>query len=172
MDRTELIERLSFFMRLERDAVRAYERALNGTEAAGVRDNLRQFMREHERHVSDLREAIRQEGNEAPELAEDVQGIFLEALASVERGEQTIFQGLEAGERYVNYKYRQAGGEEFPAHVIRLLERNWADERRHLAYVEGMLKRVGPSRRIARTVGLGALGAAAAAVILVQVAAR
>lgn len=172
MDRGELIERLGYFMRLDRDAVRAYEKALDNTETAGVRDTLRQFMREHERHVSDLGEAIRQEGGEPPELAEDLQGVFLEALTSIEQGEQAVLRGLEVGERYVNYKYRQAGGEEFPPHLVRLLERDWADERRHLAYVEGMLRKAAPSRRVGRTVGLGALGVAAALVILVQVAAR
>lgn len=174
MDRTELIERLSYFMRLDHDAARAYEKALDNIETAAMRDSLRQFLAEHERHVSDLADAIRKEGGEPPELAGDARGVFLGALSSVDGGggENPVLRGLEAGERYVNYKYRHVKDEDFPAHIGRLLERNRADERRHLAYVESRVRRAEPSRRIGKALGLGALGVAAGVVILLQVAGR
>ncbi len=52
---------------------------------------------------------------------------------------------MKSNEESSTKTYRKASGEEgLPSHVRTILERNFADEQRHLAWIEGRLSSEGP----------------------------
>jgi len=173
MERQEVVDRLSSLMKLDQDAVRAYTRAMENLKHRDLRDSLRRFCADHERHVEGYGSMIRGYGAEAPEPAADARGVFLEGMTAVQSkmGEWSALKACETGEKYVNYKYNQAASEDFPADVKSMIEGNYADEKRHLGYIQKRLE-VAPGRRRGRAIGLGALGLAAGVVIWRQMTAR
>jgi uncharacterized protein (TIGR02284 family) len=174
MENREIIDRLSSLMKLDYDAVLAYERAVASVKSGEVQDALRRIRQDHERHVRELGDAIRREGGEPPELSKAVHGVFLEGIAAVTGaiGERPVLSACETGEKYVNYKYRQAAGEELPSRVMVMVEKNYADERRHLSYIERRLAVAAAGLGVGKTIGILALGVAAGAVIGRQIASR
>jgi hypothetical protein len=116
---------------------------------------------------------IRTQGAELPEPAPDIRDVFLEGMSAIrsKMGEWSTLKACDTGEKYVNYKYNQAANEDSPADVKNMIESNYADEKRHLAYVQEKLQAM-PSSSMGRRIGLGALGLAAGVVIWRQIAAR
>jgi uncharacterized protein (TIGR02284 family) len=174
MESREVIDRLSSLMKLDHDAVSAYEKAVTAVRSREVRDTLRRFLQDHERHVKDLGDAIRKEGGEPPELSQSLRGVFLEGMTAAEGaiGERGVLSACETGEKYVNYKYKQAADEDFPARIMVIIERHYADERRHLSYIESRLAVAASGLGVGKTIGILALGVAAGAVIGRQIASR
>ncbi len=174
MDNKEIAERLGSLMRLDHDAVLAYNRAIDDISTRSIKAALQRFRSDHERHVSNLSDMIRNEGGEPPSLSRDARGVFLEGMTAVqsEMGERAALKACETGEKYVNYKYNQAVNDDFPRHVKQLLERNYDDEKHHLTYIQERLQAMPKKARLGRTIGLGALGVAAGMVIWRQIAAR
>ncbi len=173
MESRELIERLGSIMKLDNDAMLAYDRAIEALKARDIADTMLRFRSDHERHVKEIGETIRRLGGQPAELTPDLRGVFLEGLTSISGkvGDGSTLMACETGEKYVNYKYGQAVNEDFPPDVMALLERNYRDEKRHLSSIEQKLQQV-PGRRIGKTIGLGALGVAAGVVIWRQIATR
>ncbi len=174
MDNKEVVERLGSLMRLDHDAVLAYNRAIDDIATRSIKAALQRFRSDHERHVGNLSDMVRNEGGEPPSLSRDARGVFLEGMTAVqsEMGERAALKACETGEKYVNYKYNQAVNDDFPRHVKQLLERNYDDEKHHLAYIQERLQAMPRKMSIGRTIGLGALGVAAGMVIWRQIAAR
>lgn len=174
MENKEIIERLGSLMRLDHDAVLAYNRAIDDISTRSIKTALQRFRSDHERHVGTLGDMIRNAGGEPPSLSRDARGVFLEGMTAIqsEMGERAALKACETGEKYVNYKYNQAVNDDFPRHVKQLLERNYDDEKRHLAYIQERLQAMPRKAHLGRTIGLGALGVAAGMVIWRQIAAR
>jgi rubrerythrin len=166
MDPRGIIERLRSLTRLEHDAVRAYTRAIDNARTRDVKNALQRFRTDHERHVVDLTDAIIQLGGNPPELSREARGVFLEGMTAGQSrmGERLALRACGTGEKFVNYKYEQVAGEDFPPDIRALIDRNFADEQRHLAFVQERLQ-AAPPRRIRRAIGLGALGVAAGVVL-------
>ena len=173
MERQELADKLSSLMRLDQDAARAYTKAIENLKRRDLRDSLRRFQADHERHAEGYRSMIRAPSAEALEPAADARGVFLEGMTAIQSkiGEWSALKACETGEKYVNYKYDQVANEDFPPDVRSMIESNYADEKRHLSDIQKRLQ-VAPSRRRGRAIGLGALGLAAGVVIWRQMAAR
>ena len=173
MERQEVAEKLSSLMKLDQDAIQAYTRAIESVKHRDLRNSLRRFRADHEHHVQGYRTTIRTLGAEAPEATPDVRGVFLEGMTAIQSkmGEWGTLKACETGEKYVNYKYNQAANEDFPPDAKSMIEGNYADEKRHLSYIQERLQAM-PSSRIGRRIGLGALGVAAGVVIWRQIAAR
>ncbi len=174
MDRNEVIDRLKSLMKLDYDAVLAYNMACDNVRTREVRGMLQEFRRHHERHVKDLGDAIRREGGEPFELSKGVRGVFLEGMTAVtkEMGERAVLRACETGEKYMNYKYGQAAVEKFRLPIAEFIKRNYADERRHLSYVEKRLTVTTARWGIGKTIGIGAVGAAAGVALWRRIASR
>jgi hypothetical protein len=175
MESHEVIDRLGSLMKLDHDAAQAYKKAVGRVRSGDVQGALRQFGEDHERHVRALCEAIRREGGVPSELSEAVRGVFLEGMTAVEGAinERAVLAACETGEKYVNYKYRQAANEDFPARVMVLIERHCADERRHLSFIEGRLAAAAAAAwGMGKKIGALVLGLATGAVIGRQIVSR
>ncbi|MEW6056255.1 MAG: DUF2383 domain-containing protein [Bdellovibrionota bacterium] len=138
METRELVSRLHTLVKLDIDAVRAYEQAMEKIEVVSIRNQLEQFKADHERHITELSEAIQRFGGEAPKMSPDLKGFLIEgftALRSV-TGTEGALKAMQMNEKLTNKTYEDAISWNVPADIRTVLVRGLDDERRHLEYIQ------------------------------------
>lgn len=128
---------------LDYDAIEAYRAAIERIDDVNDKAQLRRFLEDHERHVSELTILIRGMGEEAPRGA-DIKGVLTKGKVVVGGliGDRAILLAMKSNEEDTNTAYeRAAARDDLPAHVREVIERNLADERRHRAWIEARLER-------------------------------
>ncbi len=132
----ETVSALNDLIHLDIDAIQAYARALEACEIEEIRDNLTAFMADHERHVRDLRDAVRGLGGE-PVAGRDVKGVFIEGFtAIVSQGDRSALVAMRGNEELTNRRYKAARKAGLNEAVRPLVEGNYQDEARHLAWIK------------------------------------
>lgn len=137
------IDKLCDLIQLDRDAVEAYEAAINRIDAANFRARLSDFKVDHERHITDLSAIVRQNGKTPP-----TEGDFKRFLTQGKVvlgdliGNRGILRAMLSNEKDTNQQYEEAIADPMLAthpEARAVLERNLADERRHKAWIEAQL---------------------------------
>jgi uncharacterized protein (TIGR02284 family) len=132
----ESINALNDLIHLDIDAIQAYRHAIDACEIAEIRDNLTAFMGDHERHVRDLRDAVRSLGGE-PVTGRDVKGFFIEGFtAIVSQGDRSALLAMRGNEELTTRRYDAARNAGLNGAVRPLIEGNYQDEARHLAWIK------------------------------------
>ena len=133
-------ETLNDLLRLDIDAIQAYKQAIDACEVPAIRDRLTEFMGDHERHVRDLRDAVRNLGAE-PVEKRDLKGFLIEGFTAISsRGDRSALMAMRGNEELTNRRYDAARKSEVPADVHELIERNYQDEARHLAWIKDAIQ--------------------------------
>jgi uncharacterized protein (TIGR02284 family) len=142
MDTKETIKTLSDLCQLDIDAVYAYEQAIERIDHSEIRSNLESFKADHERHMNDLSQAIRDLGADPPERKRDFKGFLLEGFTALRgiTGTEGALKAMRSNEKLTNRNYEDALSKDLPADVRELVRRNREDERRHLTYIERALE--------------------------------
>lgn len=141
MNEKNLIDRLSSLMQLDIDAVHAYGQAIDNIKDPAIKNELSMFRDDHERHISDLSLAITNLGGKPPEHSRDFKGFLIEgftALRSV-TGTEGALKAMKGNEELTNKTYREALNLQLPPDARDIVERNYHDEQRHLAYINRVL---------------------------------
>ncbi len=135
------IETLKSLMQLDIDAVHAYTQAIENIEHRAVREQLTAFRGDHERHVTDLSQCIRRLGGDPPERQRDFKGFLIQGFTAIRSltGTEGALKAMKSNEQTTNKHYREALAVQFPPDVRSVIERNYEDEKRHLAYVDDAL---------------------------------
>ncbi len=133
----KIIDKLNDLIAIDYDAVSAYEAAIRRIQAPIIRDRLREFQGDHERHISDLARFVRDFGG-TPRERPDAKGFFLKAFTAVTSmmGDRAALSAMKTNEELTNRTYDRALEELWPASVQDVLVRNRDDERRHLSFIE------------------------------------
>src|ERR1041385_2462108 len=136
----ERIDKLNDLIALDLDAVNAYESAIKRIKAVDVARQLRQFQLDHERHVTDLTACVLKLGGKA-RTKPDVKGFFIQGFTAVTSmmGDEAALRAMRGNEQVTTRTYARALESVWPDDVRALIERNLADERRHLAFIEEAL---------------------------------
>jgi rubrerythrin len=130
------ISTLHDLIHLDSDAIQAYRHAVDACETAEIRARLSEFMADHERHVRDLRAAVRSLGSEPPE-GRDLKGFFIEGFTAIaSQGDRSALFAMRGNEELTNRRYDDARSAGLPGNVQLLIERNYEDEARHLAWIK------------------------------------
>ncbi len=141
-----LAKQLNALIALDFDAVEAYEAAIDRLSEPTDQAKLRQFKGDHERHITDLGPLVLELGG-APVQKADLKKVLAKGkvvLAGI-AGDRGVLAAMKSNEETSTKTYRKASGEEgLPSHVRSILERNFADEQRHLAWIEDRLGSEGP----------------------------
>jgi uncharacterized protein (TIGR02284 family) len=141
-----LAKLLNSLIELDFDAVAAYQAAIDRLGEPTDQAKLRQFMGDHERHITDLGPLVLELGG-APAQKADVKKVLAKGkvvLAGI-AGDRAILAAMKSNEETSTKTYRKASGEAgLPSHVRTVLERNFSDEQRHLAWIEDRLSSHGP----------------------------
>jgi uncharacterized protein (TIGR02284 family) len=141
-----LVKLLNSLIALDFDAVEAYQAAIDRLSEPTDQAKLRQFMGDHERHITDLGPLVLELGG-APAQKADVMKVLAKGkvvLAGI-AGDRAVLAAMKSNEETSTKTYRKASSEEgLPSHVRTILERNFADEQRHLSWIEDRLRSEAP----------------------------
>jgi hypothetical protein len=141
MTNQEIGDELKRLIQLDVDAVLAYDRAITAVGEGHVASNLAAFRLDHQRHVLELSKALLDLGVNPPEAKPDLKGSILGGLTAVRSrlGTEQALQAMRSNEQLTNSSYATALAKPFPDEVLELVRRNYADEQRHLAWIEKTL---------------------------------
>lgn len=135
------IEELNELIRFDHDAIGAYTEAIAAVHDSRVRDPLTRYREDHERHVLQLSEVVRRLGGKPAESA-DIKGVVRKTMTKIAGlvGEETVLKAMKSNEEAINKAYNHHATLDFPADILDLIKRNYADEKRHLQWVEQALQ--------------------------------
>ncbi len=137
----DVIEVLNDLIQLDRDAIAAYDQAIEACEHAHIKEMLTTFRDDHGRHVMDLSACVASLGG-VPAQTRDLKGKLIEGFTAIaSRGDQSALLAMRGNEELSNRLYDAAMSEELTIEARAIVERNYDDERRHLAWLKDALSR-------------------------------
>jgi uncharacterized protein (TIGR02284 family) len=137
----ETITTLNDLIQLDIDAVHAYRQAIDACQVAEVRDNLTAFMGDHQRHISELEGAVRALGGQPPE-GKDIKGFIIEGFTAVaSQGDRSALMAMRGNEEITTRRYDAARRANVTVEALQLIEKNYADEARHLDWIKRAIDR-------------------------------
>ena len=140
MDRDHVISKLKNMIQLDYDAIEAYKAAIDRLENDTYKNKLRDFLKDHERHVQELSNLVKDKGATPPESGDAKSMLTKGKVVLADLGnDKHILQAMKTNEDETNTKYEQATKEDFPQEVLSILERGLKDERHHRAWIESTL---------------------------------
>jgi rubrerythrin len=135
---TKLAEDLNSLIALDLDAIDAHEAALVRLVDEEDKRQLRRFLDDHRRHVTELTALVLEIGDK-PVTAPDARRVLATGkvvLLSL-GGELGILEAMKSNEQMTNRTYdRVRGSADLPLQARSVVERNDSDEMRHLAWIE------------------------------------
>lgn len=142
VDTNKAIKILSDLIHLDVDAIHAYDQAIDHIDVVAIKDRIIEFRDDHERHVTDLSAEIRRLGGEPPKRGRDLKGFFLEGFTAVRAatGTEGALKAMHTNEELTNRRYQDALDSGLPAEALDVVRRNREDERRHLAFIDQVLR--------------------------------
>ncbi|HEY3318072.1 MAG TPA: ferritin-like domain-containing protein [Coriobacteriia bacterium] len=149
MDKRLQIEHLGRLLHVEVHAVSAYDGAIERIRDEGRRRHLEGMRDDHERHVIDITELLREMGEPAPGPTPEVERLFAPAMSALKNGsaDDDVLHAMRMNEQVLAHEYANARGWGVGLQVHDLLARNDADEQRHLSAIEEMLAATGTPAR-------------------------
>jgi uncharacterized protein (TIGR02284 family) len=138
---SDLAKALADLVELEHDALEAYQAAIARLSDFASKDKFKDFVLDHQRHITELSAAVRSLGVEPPQKggAKSIltKGkVYLGSLA----GDNVILQAMRTNENDTNTAYERAvGRDDVPPPIREILDRNLADERRHRQWIIGRI---------------------------------
>jgi len=141
MTDAEIAAELTELVQLDVDAVLAYDRAIAALGDGGVSRTLAAFRLDHQRHVLDLSAALLAMDAEPPAAQPDLKGSILGGVTAVRArlGTAQALEAMRTNEQLTTSSYARALAKPFPEHLLEVVRRGDADERRHLAWIERAL---------------------------------
>lgn len=138
----DTVEKLIALCQLDIDAIHAYEQALPHLDDAAARRALESFKGDHARHVADLSRVITALGGTPPDLTKDFKGFLIQGMTAVQSvvGTKGALLAMKTNEHLTNKAYAGAMSATLPPEAAQVVQRNYDDEKRHLAYIERALE--------------------------------
>lgn len=143
--RKAAIEVMNDLIQLDYDAVLAYKQAIEKIDDPLVRADLIAFQADHQRHITDLSQAVRSIGGEPEGTGRDLKGVLLEGLTALRSvtGTGGALRAMRMNEKLTNRSYERAMEATLPGTAREVVIRNREDERRHLSAIELHIERLG-----------------------------
>lgn len=137
----KIIEELNDLIRFDHDAIGAYDEAIDKCDEMVVKDQLTIFRGDHLRHVTDLSAVVRRLGGNPPE-SPGLRGLVRKTMTMMAGlvGTEACLKAMESNEQVLNKQYASRATAAFPQDILELISRNYADEQRHLAWVQMALR--------------------------------
>lgn len=141
MDRDDMVDKLSDLLKLDVDAARAYDEAIEKIDEEDIRTQLGKYRDDHHRHVSEISAIISSMGGEVPEPSPDLKGKLIEGMTALRSGMGTdsALKAMRMNEQLTNRTYEDAMEWAAPTEAHEFIRRGYEDERKHLAYIEQAL---------------------------------
>ncbi len=142
METNEMIDKLNSLIRLDNDALASYNKVIEMIEEATLKTEVTRFRDDHKRHVSVLSELVKSYSGEAATEQKDIRGLFLGGATALQSifGVEGALKSLHTGEIITNKNYSESVQWDVPEDVKIVLRDNYADEQRHIRFVETALR--------------------------------
>jgi bacterioferritin (cytochrome b1) len=136
-----LVDVLDSLMKLDLDAMEAYDLAIGNAERPDIRERLEQFKEDHVRHADDLAQLVAKLGGEPNKGPAEKQLLPEDPFVSASvTGDHSLLERLLSREKDTNAAYeRSLEAAQGDQAAKDLLTRNLEDERRHRAWIEETL---------------------------------
>jgi uncharacterized protein (TIGR02284 family) len=137
----EVIEECNELIRFGYDAIGAYEEAIDAISEPSLKEQLAAFLDDHERHVRELTALVMSLGGSPPEQT-DGRGVIKATMMKVEGLIETelVVMAMHSNEEVLNKEYASRANGDFPKDVLKVIQRNYGDKKRHLAWVDEYLR--------------------------------
>jgi rubrerythrin len=136
-----LPELLANLIKLDYDAIEAYDAAIERVEDPTYKDALAEFRDDHVTHTNNLSELLLSLGETPPEGA-DAKSILTEGKVKLATlgGDKAILRAMLSNEGDTNTAYERATvNQAATPEVLEILELNYADEQNHKRWLEGAI---------------------------------
>lgn len=145
METNKIVDVLVSLAQLDIDAVHAYGQALQQIDITEIYDMISRFQNDHHQHIEDLSRMIMSYGGKPPKFSLDFKGYLINGMTAVRSltGAKGALEAMETNEITTNSSYRSAIEDNpgLPADVLELLEKNYADEKKHLEYIRDTIQK-------------------------------
>lgn len=143
----KIINILSELAQLDIDAVQAYEQALDRIDVVDIYNEINNFKNDHVRHIDDLNAMISKLGGDPLDRSvKDFKGYLIEGMTFLKSitGTKSALSAMRSNEETTNKNYKNAleMHPDLPDDARQLLEKNYSDEKRHLAYIVKVLDEI------------------------------
>jgi rubrerythrin len=140
-----LMAALNDLLQLDHDAVASYQVAIDAVSTETLKRKLRQFKRDHQRHVVEIGELVRARGGTpvtAPHLSTGMLKLAVQALGAA-GGDRAVLLAFRTNEWESTNKYARAAGRRFPPEVREVIRRGAEDEAKHYRWAVESLEKLG-----------------------------
>jgi rubrerythrin len=140
-----LLRALNDLLQLDEDAIRSYQVAIDALSTETLKRKVRQFRRDHQRHVRELSDLIREYGGtplKIPHLSTGFVKLAVQALGAA-GGDRTVLLMFRANEWESARKYADVARRRYPPAVREVLRRGAEDEQRHYRWAAETLEKLG-----------------------------
>lgn len=140
METAKVVEKLNDLIRLDVDAIHAYDQSISACTIVELKNKLTEFRADHDRHIRDLSDCVRNCGGE-PDVRRDFKGFLIGGFtAIVSQGDHSALIAMQTNEELTNSYYRRAlEMQDLDPQIRSVLEKNFSDEQRHLAWINQQL---------------------------------
>lgn len=141
MDSKEVAKRLNSLIKLDADAVAAYDQAIEHIDETAVREQIERYRDDHKRHIAVLTETVQGLGEQPVKPSRDFVGFFIEGFTRIRSfgGATGTLKAMESNERLTNKRYSDATTWDLEPRIRDIIRTNYEDEKRHLTYIEKTL---------------------------------
>jgi uncharacterized protein (TIGR02284 family) len=142
MELSTLIDKLEDLVKLDVDASSSYSQAIDDITDPSIRRHLERYQQDHEEHIIALSDEIERFGGTRPSHTPSITGFFITGFTAIRSamGLEGALRAMEMNEHITNRKYEDAASEGFPPEIHSLITKHLDDERRHLAYIQRVLR--------------------------------
>lgn len=137
----DFLSALEQLVRLDYDAIDAYEAAINRLENEYYQDKLEEFKVDHQRHIDEVSEFLRK-NNKTPPVGSDIKSLLTQGKVVLAKllGDETILRAMKSNEIDTNTAYERINSyKAIPQDIKEVLEKGLQDEKKHLAWLEEQL---------------------------------
>ncbi|MBC76625.1 MAG: ferritin [Halobacteriovoraceae bacterium] len=139
----KVLKRLNKLHQVDVDAIHAYKEAIDRIDNYRIREQLKDFKLEHERHLDDLERLIQSKGGEVPSRKRDVKGVLINGMTVLRSsvGDEQALKAMRQIGEFTNKHYFEAVKElNQDEECMRVIEKNFADEKRHFTFIKETLE--------------------------------
>lgn len=141
------IAELNDLLQLDHDAVQSYTLAAKQLDSAAYRETILRYRADHERHIVELTELIRNHGGMPVELPHPtgVAKLAQQAAGALTGTDTQVLIAFRNNERQARDKYARAAdpAASWPEEVREVVRRGAEDERRHYEWVDMTVQSLG-----------------------------
>jgi uncharacterized protein (TIGR02284 family) len=135
---------LKSLIALDYDAVEAYQAAIDRLENSEYKQKLSEFRDDHLRHTRELSDIARQLGIDPPHGPDMKVAVARGKVVLMNLfGDRAILMAMKTNEEDTNTAYDRASNHhDLPPIAVNVIQRAYADERRHRAWIVATLEKL------------------------------